>query len=158
MTSKSLFLSAAVLSVLTLSACGGVPAANELRFDNDGNGRFSGSAGPDWTAQEIREQAQDICGSGQSVADFSVRALSGGKIFSGRCDGNVIGLANNVQNVPVTRVGASSQAVVAPRASKSGSRGAGETLVQVQMSEASYQNLYGAYANTCDSVAGDACN
>lgn len=39
-----------------------------------------------------------------------------------------------------------------------GSRNAGETLVQVQMSEASYQNLYGAYANTCDSVAGDACN
>ena len=39
-----------------------------------------------------------------------------------------------------------------------GSRNAGENLVQVQMSEASYQNLYGGYANTCDSFAGDACN
>lgn len=39
-----------------------------------------------------------------------------------------------------------------------GSRNAGEALVQVQMSEASYQNLYGASANTCDDVAGDACN
>ncbi len=32
-----------------------------------------------------------------------------------------------------------------------------DTLVQVQMSEASYQNLYGAYADTCDDVAGDSC-
>ncbi|MBU2980945.1 hypothetical protein KO498_03875 [Lentibacter algarum] len=32
-----------------------------------------------------------------------------------------------------------------------------DTSVQVQMSEASYQNLYGAYADTCDDVAGDAC-
>ena len=28
---------------------------------------------------------------------------------------------------------------------------------EVTMSEASYQNLYGAYADTCDGVAGDAC-
>lgn len=39
-----------------------------------------------------------------------------------------------------------------------GSRNSGESLVQVQMSEASYQNLYGAYVNTCDDTAGDACN
>ncbi len=48
--------------------------------------------------------------------------------------------------------------VVIASLSACGSRNAGETLVQVQMSEASYQNLYGGYANTCDSVAGDACN
>ena len=38
-----------------------------------------------------------------------------------------------------------------------GSRNAADTTVQVQMSEASYQNLYGAYADTCDGDAGDAC-
>ena len=38
-----------------------------------------------------------------------------------------------------------------------GTRDNGDNLVQVQMSEASYQNLYGAYADTCDGVAGDAC-
>ena len=38
-----------------------------------------------------------------------------------------------------------------------GSRNQADTTVQVQMSEASYQNLYGAYADTCDGVAGDAC-
>ena len=48
--------------------------------------------------------------------------------------------------------------VVIASLSACGSRNAGETLVQVQMSEASYQNLYGGYANTCDSVTGDACN
>ena len=35
---------------------------------------------------------------------------------------------------------------------------ADENLVQVQISEASYHNLYGGLANTCDNVAGDACN
>ncbi|MCV2894426.1 hypothetical protein [Lentibacter sp. XHP0401] len=39
-----------------------------------------------------------------------------------------------------------------------GSRNAGENLVQVQMSEASYQNLYGAQARGCDDVAGEGCN
>ncbi len=33
-----------------------------------------------------------------------------------------------------------------------------EYTVQVQMSEASYQNLYGAYAGKCDNVAGEGCN
>jgi len=33
-----------------------------------------------------------------------------------------------------------------------------ENLVQVEISEASYQNLYGSTVNTCDDVAGDACN
>ena len=37
--------------------------------------------------------------------------------------------------------------VVIASLSACGSRNAGENLVQVQMSEASYQNLYGGYAN-----------
>ncbi len=35
--------------------------------------------------------------------------------------------------------------------------GGGENLVQVQMSEASYQNLYGANAVPCDPAAGQNC-
>jgi len=35
---------------------------------------------------------------------------------------------------------------------------ADENLVQVQISEAAYHNLYGGLANNCDDVAGDACN
>ncbi|CUI02134.1 hypothetical protein [Leisingera aquaemixtae] len=71
-----------------LAACGGAPASNEMQFDNDGNGRFSGSAGADWTAQEIRTHASGaVCGNGP-VAEFNVRALPtapGYKIFSGSC-------------------------------------------------------------------------
>lgn len=33
-----------------------------------------------------------------------------------------------------------------------------EYLVQVPMSEASYQNLYGAYANQCANDTGAGCN
>ncbi|MEX0301929.1 MAG: hypothetical protein AB3N24_05850 [Leisingera sp.] len=79
-----------------LAACGGAPASNELQFDNDGNGRFSGSAGAGWTAQEIRTYAADqICGKGP-VTEFSVRVLPTApdyKIFSGACASGEYGLA-----------------------------------------------------------------
>lgn len=99
-----------------LSACGGAPASNELQFDNDGNGRFSGSAGLDWTAEEIRQQAQGLCGQGQTVTGFSVQSLSGGRVFSGQCTGGAIALAADANNVTVaTTPAASVQAVqVAP--------------------------------------------
>lgn len=71
-----------------LVACGGVPASNELQFDNDGNGRFSGSAGAGWTPEEIRTQMSGVmCGNGP-VADFHVSVLPSAPdytIFSGRC-------------------------------------------------------------------------
>ncbi|WP_082020473.1 hypothetical protein [Leisingera sp. ANG-M1] len=92
-----------------LAACGGVPASNELQFDNDGNGRFSGSAGAGWTAQEIRTFATgQICGNGP-VVDFSIRVLPTApdyKIFSGSCASGEYGLAaagtgqNNVVTAP----------------------------------------------------------
>ncbi|MDC0656926.1 hypothetical protein N6L27_02825 [Leisingera sp. SS27] len=70
------------------AACGGVPASNELQFDNDGNGRFSGSAGSGWTVQDINTYAvNQICGGGP-VSGFSVRVLPTApdyKIFSGAC-------------------------------------------------------------------------
>ncbi|OBY27027.1 hypothetical protein [Leisingera sp. JC1] len=70
-----------------LAACGGAPASNELQFDKDGNGRFSGSAGSGWTAQDINNYAAgQICGG--PVTGFSVRVLPTApdyKIFSGAC-------------------------------------------------------------------------
>ncbi|UWQ34337.1 hypothetical protein K3555_07560 [Leisingera sp. M527] len=84
-----------------LAACGGAPASNELRFDKDGNGRFSGSAGAGWTAQEIRTHVSgQICGKG-TVAEFNVRVLPTApdyKIFSGSC-------ASGGDGFPVAGVG-----------------------------------------------------
>ncbi|MBY6134616.1 hypothetical protein KUV61_02160 [Nocardioides marinus] len=71
-----------------LAACGGAPASNELRFNYDGNGRFSGGAGAGWTEQEIRSHAANtLCGN-RPVAEFQVSVLPTApdyKIFSGRC-------------------------------------------------------------------------
>ncbi|NIZ14163.1 hypothetical protein [Phaeobacter sp. HF9A] len=73
---------------LVLAACGGLPESNEMRFDSDGDGRFSGSAGSDFTPEEIRTSvSNDICGGG-AIVDFRVFSLSNSpeaKIFSGRC-------------------------------------------------------------------------
>ena len=79
-----------------LTACGGAPASNELQLDNDGNGRFSGSAGADWSAQEIQTQVSNqICGNGP-VGQFNVSVLPSApefKIFSGACVSGGGGLA-----------------------------------------------------------------
>ena len=96
-----------------LAACGGAPVSNELQFDNDGNGRFSGSAGASWTALEIRTFATgQICGNGP-VTDFSVRVLPTApdyKIFSGTCASGEYGLAaaSAGQNQVVTAPSAAS--------------------------------------------------
>jgi hypothetical protein len=66
-----------------LSACGGAPASNEIRIDNDGNGRFSGSAGVGVTDIEIKSFVD--CGPNLAVTTFSRRALSGSTIFNGQC-------------------------------------------------------------------------
>lgn len=99
----------AIACCALLAACGGVPASNQLQFDNDGNGRFSGSAGADWTAQEINTfAAEQICGNGP-VGDFSIRVLPSApdyKIFSGTCVSGEYGVAatgagqNNVVTAP----------------------------------------------------------
>ncbi len=79
-----------------LAACDGAPASNELQLDNDGNGRFSGSAGADWSAQEIRTYASNqICGKAP-VAEFRISVLPTApeyKIISGSCASRGDGLA-----------------------------------------------------------------
>lgn len=70
---------------LALAGCGGAPAANEVRVDNDGGGKFSGSAGMQWTEQELRAEVGDqVCG-GTAPREFSLRALDVAWIFSGTC-------------------------------------------------------------------------
>lgn len=83
---KTSHTTAIVVLCLLLTACGGAPASNETRIDNDGNGRFSGSAGVGVTDAEIRSSVETVvCSTGQSVQVFSRRALSGSTIFSGQC-------------------------------------------------------------------------
>jgi hypothetical protein len=68
-----------------LAACGGPIPDNALSIDNDGDGKFSGYAGPDWTVDEIRrEVATGVCG-GKEPAAFLPRLLDGKHLFSGSC-------------------------------------------------------------------------
>lgn len=94
----------AALSLSLLAACGGVPQSNQMNFDNDGNGRFSGSAGADWSADEVRNYAmRNLCGGG-AVEDFIVRVMPSGPdvmIFSGRCANGGLSLLP-VASTPVT--------------------------------------------------------
>lgn len=108
-----------------LAACGGVPASNELQFDDDGNGRFSGSAGSGWAAEEIRSHAADhFCGNAP-VVDFSVRVLPSApdyKIFSGSCGAAADGfaVAGAGQSYTVAAQPAAAGPVVTPAANSSG--------------------------------------
>ena len=57
----------------TLAACGTAPALNELHLENDGGGRFSGKAGPEWTGTELKQEvATAICG-GTDPARFRLK-------------------------------------------------------------------------------------
>ena len=89
-----------------LAACGGVPASNQLQFDSDGSGRFSGSAGSDWTPQEIETEISDLeCGDG-AIVDFEVRRSRSSPdymIFSGRCAAGAVPAANSLQNQLASR-------------------------------------------------------
>lgn len=102
-----------------LVACGGPPASNELQLDKDGDGGFSGRAGSDWTAGQIRTQISgDACGTG-SIVDFRVSVLPsapGYTIFSGRCTSSGEGFpaATGQQNQIVNRTPATRQQVATP--------------------------------------------
>jgi hypothetical protein len=63
---------------------GGI-SPNAVSIDNDGGGKFSGYAGPDWSEPELRRLVggQD-CG-GASPSTFSLRILDGNSVFSGIC-------------------------------------------------------------------------
>jgi hypothetical protein len=81
----SLRAAACLALILTTSACVAGPASNELNIDNDGGGRFSGHAGPDWTEAELRQMVgAQVCG-GASPRQFNLRVLSGNWLFSGTC-------------------------------------------------------------------------
>ncbi|UWQ80729.1 hypothetical protein K3725_06950 [Leisingera sp. S132] len=107
------------------AACGGVPASNELQFDNDGNGRFSGSAGSGWTVQDINTYAAgQICGGGP-VTGFNVRVLPNApeyKIFSGACASGEYGVVaeDAGQNYVVTAPTTPAAPVVTPAGNSSG--------------------------------------
>lgn len=113
MITKSAKLLLSVACCAVLSACGGLPANNEMQLDKEANGRFSGIAGSDFTPQQIKMHVEiDACPGGTMV-DFSVRVLPSEpdyKIFSGRCDGEVGAVANPtgamvpVQTAPVQTV------------------------------------------------------
>ncbi len=80
-----------VLSLLccaALAACGGAPQVNELRFNVDGQGRFSGSAGAAWTEAEIKAQASGQFCRNRPIGQFNVSVLPSApdiKIFDGVC-------------------------------------------------------------------------
>ena len=77
-----------LVAVTAVAACAGLPAANELRIDNDGKGRLSGTAGADFTPQEIlKHVSQSVCGGGP-VNNFRtsyVPSTPDITIFSGVC-------------------------------------------------------------------------
>ena len=108
MITKSAKLLWPVACCAFLAACGGVPASNQISFDDDGNGRFSGAAGADWTPQEIKTQISGhACGNGP-IADFRVSVLPSAPeytIFSGRCALGAEGLsaARGPQNQLLSR-------------------------------------------------------
>jgi hypothetical protein len=75
----------AVLSLTALVACSGPITPNQLQIDNDGGGRFSGLAGEDWTAEELRDQvATAVCG-GVAPRDFRPAILDGKWLIRGNC-------------------------------------------------------------------------
>ncbi|NBE08129.1 hypothetical protein [Paragemmobacter ruber] len=60
-------------------------ASNTLDLDNDGNGRFSGHAGMDYTEAQLRGiVGQQICG-GPPPREFVLQVLSNRWLFSGTC-------------------------------------------------------------------------
>jgi hypothetical protein len=74
-----------LVAILGLSACVGGIAPNAVSIDNDGGGKFSGYAGPDWSEPELRRMVgTQVCG-GPAPASFSRSILDGNSVFSGTC-------------------------------------------------------------------------
>ena len=75
--------------VLFLAACGGsAPASNQLNVDQTSTG-FSGTAGSDWSDEELRSNAFGaLCNGDQQVVNLQiVRDADGVARFSGNCSG-----------------------------------------------------------------------
>lgn len=88
-----------------LSACAGVPASNELRIDNDGNGRFSGVAGSAFSDQEIMEQVERQVCANSTIQTFRPSILASAPevtLFSGTCGPAGAGTSAPQELEPVT--------------------------------------------------------
>ena len=96
-----------------LSACGGATQVNELRFNQNGDGTFTGSAGAAWSEAEIRAQACQ----GAGAATLSVTSTASGMTFSGRC-----GSGGDVPSseVPTVTSAVTSAVTAAPATSSAG--------------------------------------
>lgn len=76
---------ASLALMVVLSGCVSGVASNELSIDNDGGGKFSGYAGPDWSEAELRQMVgAQVCG-GVPPQQFILQVLSGNWLFSGTC-------------------------------------------------------------------------
>lgn len=101
---KTIFKPLAAISVCAIvAACGGgVPASNQMNINSDGDGRFSGIAGLEFTEQEIRNNASAmICGDGP-IVEFRTSVLPSGPghlTFSGRCASGQASVAGQGQVV-----------------------------------------------------------
>ena len=81
------FRTAALIAAtsLVLGCTSGGMASNSVDLDNDGNGRFSGHAGMDYTEAQLRTiMGQQICG-GPPPRAFTLQVLSNHWLFSGTC-------------------------------------------------------------------------
>ncbi len=61
------------------------PAANEMNIDNDGGGRFSGSAGMELTEADLRQNIGVMICDGAEPSNLQLRTLENTWIFSGNC-------------------------------------------------------------------------
>lgn len=77
---------ACLAACLALAACTGGIAPDAIEIDNDGGGRFSGFAGPEWTQAEVaRMVGGTVCG-GPPPRQFNTPSfLDGNMVFSGVC-------------------------------------------------------------------------
>ena len=70
-----------------LYGCASTPTSNELQVNRDGN-TATGSAGADWTDEELRQNSfRAICqGDGEVVSEISIeRDSSGNATFQATC-------------------------------------------------------------------------
>lgn len=81
----ALIAALAATTSLVLGCTSADMASNSLDLDNDGNGRFSGDAGMDFTEAQLRGiVGQQICG-GPPPREFVLQVLSNRWLFSGTC-------------------------------------------------------------------------
>lgn len=71
--------------IATLAACSTAPDLNELHLKNDGGGRFSGKAGPDWTGTELKQEVATAIYGGTAPARFRLKTRKEVWASNGKC-------------------------------------------------------------------------